>query len=55
MSDDEKKCDNPACNCTVNEETEFCSNSCADSNSEERCKCTHKDCKGRHEPPIPQK
>jgi len=53
--DDEKTCAHPACDCEVNEETEFCSTLCADSQSSGRCHCTHKDCKAHREPPVPQK
>jgi hypothetical protein len=56
MSDDEEKtCAHPACDCEANEESDYCSNACAESDSEGRCHCKHSGCGGRHLPAIPQK
>lgn len=53
--DDEKVCANPSCDCLVHTESDFCSNSCADADSEGRCHCQHKGCKGRRSPHLPRR
>jgi hypothetical protein len=53
--DDDKKCAHPCCDCIVSEESEVCSNACSDSESTDRCRCRHKECKGHKLPPAPQK
>ena len=46
MANDMKKCAHPACTCTVDRDTKYCSQSCKDSGdtTEISCNCGHAGC-----------
>ncbi len=46
MAEKTKKCDHPACNCTVGEHTSYCSQYCKDAKGtmEISCNCGHAGC-----------
>ncbi len=51
--EEDKACSNPTCDCLVHHESDYCCEACSDSDSEDRCHCPHKSCKGRKNRPAP--